>query len=59
MFAVTTILPLRLKRLFGATVEVYFPENVTAVLAFDGTLPGRQKAALMFMTEYSHCCNSL
>ena len=59
MLAVTTVLPLSLKGLLSVTVEIQITQDVAPVLAFNRALSRSEESPLVFMTEYSHCCNSL
>jgi hypothetical protein len=59
VFAVTTVLPLSLKDLFWVTAEIQITQNVAPVLALNRALSRSEESPLVFVTEYSHCCNSL
>ena len=67
MFAVAAVLPLKLEGrvvtwrlvLFSSSREIQLAQNMTLVLALDGSLARCEEALLMFVTEYSHCRYSL
>ena len=59
VLAVAAVLPLKLNRKLGITLEIQLAQYVTTVFALDGTLPRSEEPSLVFEAEYSHFRSSL
>jgi len=59
VFAIAAVLPLQIDRRRGQALEIDLAEKMSAILTFDGTLPGREKSFFVLGTEYSHFGSSL
>ena len=54
MLTVAAILPVDFSREAGLAFEIQLPEGVTAILAFDGTLPRSEESSFVLGTVYFH-----